>query len=211
VRDLGFRPSTHGFAFANRWPPGPAFEWHRGYIHLGIGQVGNGLCGGMAFAAGDRFMRGETIQADPEVPPAGSALFDEIARRQLDSFELGLVPLRFWLAAARLRSGRWTERRQVREWRSIRRALDGGAPAMVGLVRSPSIDPFSLTANHQVLGYGYDASADAATISIYDPNHPGDDDVRLRLDRRDGRLSLAQSTGEPLLALLSLPYRPAAG
>jgi len=227
----GFLPSTSGFAFLNRWPAGPAFELRARYVRLGIGEVAEGLCGGMCFAAADRFLRGETPPADTSPPPAGSALFEEIAHRQLDSLELGLTPLRFWLAAARLRAGRWTPGDQVREWRAIRADIDAGRPASLGLVRSAAVNPFSLTTNHQVLGFAYEAGPAQATIRVYDPNHPRRDDVVLTLrlggvaggatagdedgaaepTPRDagGPFSLEQTTGEPLRALLRLPYRPA--
>jgi hypothetical protein len=99
---------------------------------------------------------------------------------------------------------------------------------MLGLVRSAAVNPFSLTTNHQVLGYAYEAGPARATIRIYDPNHHGRDDVAIRMriggvataDDAQGEssaswgggadpVSLGQSTGEPLLALLHLPYRPA--
>ena len=69
--------------------------------------------------------------------------------------------------------------------------------------------------NHQVLAYGYDAADDGSrfTIRIYDPNHPGRDDVELRaeVDPDDGRplrdrVRLTQSTGEPLLGFFVQPY-----
>jgi hypothetical protein len=218
----GFLPSRNGFGFVNRWPPGPAFELRARYLRVGIGEVAEGLCGGMCFAAADRFLRGEAPPHDPAPPPAGSPLFDEIAHRQLDSLELGTTPFRFWWAAARRRSGRWSAADQVREWRAIRADIDAGRPAMLGLVRSAAINPFALTTNHQVLGYAYEAGPARATIRIYDPNHPGDDDVSIDLriggiaetgappgsPDAGGPVSLGQSTGEPLLALLRLPYRP---
>jgi len=232
----GFLPSRHGFGFVNRWPPGPAFEWRARYLRIGVGEVAEGLCGGMCFAAADRFLRGDVPTADGEPPAAGTPLFEEIARRQLESLELGVTPLRFWWAAARRRLARWTATDQVREWRSIRADIDAGRPAMLGLVRSAAVNPFSLTTNHQVLGYAYEAGPARATIRIYDPNHPGRDDVSIDLriggvataddavasggagassgptsGEPGGRepVSLGQSTGEPLLALLRLPYRPA--
>jgi hypothetical protein len=211
----GFRPSTDGFRFANRWPPGPAFEARAPYLRIGIGEVADGLCGGMCFVAADRYLLGRSIPSDAAVPAPGTDLFREIARRQLDSFDhLVVVPARFWAAAARVAAGRWTARRQVREWRALCADLDAGRPAMAGLVRSAALHPFGLNGNHQVLGYACEASAGLGILRIYDPNHPGRDDIELRIRRwnpagSEPRLSLEQSTGEPLLALLRLPYRPA--
>jgi hypothetical protein len=221
----GFLPSRNGFAFQNRWPAGPAFEWRLRYVRIGIGEVAEGLCGGMCFAAADRFVRGEPPPADSGPPPPDTDLFREIAHRQLESLELGTVPLRFWLAAATLRFGRWGVRDQVREWRAIRSDIDAGRPAMIGLVRSAAVNPFALTTNHQVLGYAYEAGSGSATIRIYDPNHPGADDVEIHLaiagperagtsagagSAAEGQrpFSLEQTTGEAVLALLRLPYRP---
>jgi hypothetical protein len=215
----------------NRWPGAPAFEWRARYVRVGIGDVAEGLCGGMCFTTADRFLRGETPPLATEPPAPGTPLFREIARRQLESLEFGLVPLRFWMTAARVRAGRWSAHDQVREWRAIRAEIDAARPAMLGLIRSADVNPFSLTHNHQVLGFAYEADAGAATIRIYDPNYPGRDDVSIRLrlsgvhgglsggpgvtasangaDQPDAApVSLEQTTGEPLLALLRLPYRP---
>ncbi|MBA3877193.1 MAG: hypothetical protein C0498_09705 [Anaerolinea sp.] len=217
----GFLPSRHGFAFANRWPAGPAFELRIRYLRIGVGEVAEGLCAGMCFAAADRFVRGEVPPTDTVPPARGTPLFHEIARRQLDSLHwLVMAPFRFWWTAARLRVGRWMVRDQVRQWLAIREEIDAGRPAMLGLVRTANVNPFSLTANHEVLGFAYEAGPGEATIRIYDPNHPGSDDVaiRLRIGGVAARpeppafatppVSLEQTTGEPLLALLHLPYRP---
>jgi hypothetical protein len=211
----GFLPSTAGFRFVNRWPAGPAFELRAPYLRLGIGEVADGLCGGMCYAAADRFLAGAPVPPDVDAPPAGSALFEEIARRQLDSLHfLAVVPARFWATAARVASHAWSAADQVREWRALCADIDAGRPAMAGLVRSANVNPFALAHNHQVLGYAYEASAGEARLRIYDPNHPLDDEVALVIRRGatpDGKpaFSLEQTTGEPLLALLRLPYRPA--
>ena len=71
-----------------------------------------------------------------------------------------------------------------------------------------------------MLAYGYDAADDGSrfAIRIYDPNHPGRDDVELRaeVDPDDGRplrdrVRLTQSTGEPLLGFFAQPYPPPTG
>lgn len=206
----GFLPSRHGFHFANRWPAAPARAWQLGLLYLGIGNTARGLCGGMAFAARDRFERGEPGAADPEAPVAGTPLFREIVERQFASFgRLWLeVPLRFWLAA--VGGERRRVRASVREaWPAVRAEIDAGRPSMLGLVRSGSWNPLALDLGHQVVAYRYETSPDRVAIGIYDPNHPGDDTVEVRLERgADGRVSLSQSTGEPLLGLLALPYAP---
>ena len=204
----GFLPSRNGFRFANRWPSGPARTRQLGLVNLGIGDVGRGLCGGMAFAARDRFERGEVAPADEVAPPAGSALFREIVDRQFDSFgRLFEVPLRFMVAALA------TDDRRRREstrgaWPAIRADIDAGAPAMVGLVRRRGLYALARDFGHQVVAYRYDVTPDRVAIGIYDPNHPGDDTVEVGFERTaGGGLRLWQSTGEPLLGLLHLPWR----
>jgi hypothetical protein len=206
----GFLPSRHGFRFANRWPAGPVRTWNLGLVQVGIGDAERGLCGGMAFAARDRFERGEAAPADVAPPAPGTPFFAEIVDRQFDSFgRLWIVPLRFWAAA--LGSERARLRETVRSaWPAIRSEIDGGEPAMIGLVRSATANPLSLNLGHLVVGYRYDSSPTKVAIGVYDPNHPGDDGVEIELERStDGGLRLRQSTGEPSLGLLHLPWRAA--
>src|SRR4029077_7110090 len=100
------------------------------YLRLGIGEVAEGLCGGMCYAAADRFLRGEAAPPERGAPEAASALFREIARRQLDSLHyLALVPTRFWWASARLANDRWSALDQAREWRGPPPPLHGGGAA----------------------------------------------------------------------------------
>jgi hypothetical protein len=63
---------------------------------------------------------------------------------------------------------------------------------------------------HQVAGYRYETTADRVSIGVYDPNHPRRDDVEVRFEKgAGGEIRHSQSTGEPLLGLLSLPWLPA--
>jgi hypothetical protein len=226
----GFLPSTAGFHFANRWPSAPALRCGARLpgpvpvgVELRIGDVANGLCGGMALAAIDRWERGLAPPPDREPPAEGSPLFREIVRRQIDSLELGRAVARFFLAGARSPWGR--ARSAVRDvWPAVRRAIDEGRPASLGLVHVASRDPRTLVGDHQVVVYGYelDASAGAVSLRIYDPNHPDDDAVRLRLtlgggggprpgpagDR--GPLDYRYIEGEtPVLGLVRMSGRPA--
>ena len=78
---------------------------------------------------------------------------------------------------------------------------------MIGLSRLAGWNPLALDFGHQVVAYRYDESATGITIWIYDPNYPGNDDVRLSVvQRADGTYEMRQSTGEPLIGLLALPF-----
>ena len=204
----GFLPSRHGFRFPNWWPRTPARRWHIGFVELGIGDVNRGLCGGMAFAARDRFERGEDGAPDTAAPAFGTPLFREIVDRQFDSFgPLWVVPIRFFLSSA-LGSPATRIRGSVREaWPAIRKDIDAGRPSMVGLVRDAGWNPTAVGMGHQVAAYAYESSPERVSIRVYDPNYPGDDTVELRIDKRsDGSIALSQSTGEPLLGILALPF-----
>jgi len=79
---------------------------------------------------------------------------------------------------------------------------------MIGLVRLATRNPLA-PLGHQVVGFRYEESAARITIGVYDPNHPGDDRVEIHVRRAaEGGIELSQSTGEPLIGLLSLPYVP---
>ncbi len=204
----GFQPSRQGFRFANRWPSGPARTWQLWLVGVGIGDVGRGLCGGMAFAARDRFERGEAAPADAAAPPPGSPLFREIVDRQFDSFgRLFEVPLRFLVASLGSERRRWRAT-AAEAWPAIRADVDAGTLSMIGLVRRPGVYALETDFGHQVVAYRYDETAARVAIGVYDPNRPGDDTVEVGFERRpDGGLRLWQSTGEPLLGLLHLPWR----
>ena len=207
----GFLPSRNGFRFANRWRSGPARTWQLGLVSLGIGDVGRGLCGGMAFAARDRFERGEAAPPDDAAPPPGSPLFREIVDQQFDSFgRLFEVPLRFLVAGLGSENRRWRETGAA-AWPAIRRDIDAGTLSMLGLVRRQGRYALASDFGHQVVAYRYQASPARVAIGVYDPNHPGDDSVEVGFERTaDGGLTLWQSTGEPLLSLLHLPWKTGA-
>jgi hypothetical protein len=215
----GFLPSTHGLRFANRFPPQPTiFLRIAGRTILAMGNAADGLCGGLCTVTRDRFEAGLLPWEELDPPVGGSPRFRELVGGQVRSFELGRVPIRFYdLSAARPDNpttwSRLLGRRSRpvetvrREWPRVRADIDAGRLSMVGLVRAASWDPRRLGLNHQVIAYGYEASGDALSLAIYDPNHPLDDTVRIRLeltmDRRSATMSY--STGEPLLAFFRAP------
>ncbi len=201
---VGFDVKANGFHFANAFPPRPIRQFKLGSVAtLDIGDAANGLCGGMSFTVRDLFEHKRTPPAGNQAPDTG-ALHDYIVNRQIDSFEGGVVPLRFFTLMSPARPDRepmWAEligrvgvdrhsRTYVmvhEEWPAIKRDLDEGHLSTLGLVRVVSLDPNMLGHNHQVVAYGYDLEGSKVTIHIYDPNHPGDDGVTLSFDISDPR------------------------
>lgn len=198
----GFLPSTHGLRFANRFPSGPTIRL--GPIALprpfGIGDAANGLCGGMASFVRERFEGGLPVPADTEPPANGSPLFTALVRRQVRSLEWARAPIAFWWVGAFGGPERAVRHSRAVAWPRIRRMIEGGRLAMVGLVRHQGPSPLALSKSHQVLAYGYTLDGQAVTLRVYDPNWPLRDDVTVILEG-DG---VRASTGEPLFGIIFL-------
>jgi hypothetical protein len=207
---LDFRPTRHGFHFANRFPPGPTVMFGAFDIRLlGVGDAAAGLCGGMALTVRDLFEARVDPPPDTAPPANGTPRFKALVRRQVQSLDWLRVPLRFYdLAAFRP----LPPRRPVGdvtladEWPKVRATIDAGNLAIIGLIRTESANPFKLTANHQVVAYGYRAEPGSVVVRVYDPNWPDRDDIEARLFLDPGRPRLESSSGEPLKGFFLAPY-----
>jgi hypothetical protein len=223
----GFLPSLQGLHFANSYPPGPTVRFGPFDTRiLGFGDASAGLCGGMALTARDLFEAGLKAPPDTDPPANGSPRFDAIVRRQVESLDWLRVPLRFLdlqafrpdpptgLPGTLGREPPRVDAVQV-EWPKIRSEIDSGHPSVVGLIRFVGNSPMALTKNHQVLAFAYDETPTRIVVRVYDPNHPGDDDVELQTDIdpdesrpwRD-RIAISQSTGEAVFGSFRQPYPP---
>jgi len=209
----GFLPSTHGLHYANAWPSGPTVKF--GPIDpriIGVGDAKNGLCGGMCYTVRDLFEANVAVPPDRTPPDNGSPRFNSIVRRQVQSLDFLRLPVRFWVKSALGGSlgGDRASTTYDREWPAIRREIDEGRLANVGLIRVAAFNPFKLTSNHQVIAYGYAEDGRGVTLRFYDPNHPDRDDVTatIHLDPALRPTAIEQSTGEPLLGFFSYRYIP---
>lgn len=220
----GFSPSTSGFRFPNAFPRVPVRTLGiPGVVELGIGDASNGLCGGMAFAARDYFEAQRRPPPDTS-PPDEGPLFDYLVDRLFDSFELPRGPVRYlalmnpaladhetlWSRLRLAPHGRaWLMAKE--EWPKVQREVDAGHPSPLGLVRVRSVNPFDLKENHQVLVYGYALETAAVTLYLYDPNRPGDDDVRLTVGLGDPPLPTSPTSDPPsgsVVSFFRVGYRP---
>jgi hypothetical protein len=193
----GFRPSVNGFGFANSFPNTP--DWTINVLgqNVAIGNAANGLCGGMTYAVRDIFMDGRLPPAGAVAPSSGP-LFDFIARRLMDSFELPVGPLRYLAQMSPALSDHETTASQTGlaphgrawamirdEWPRIRAEIDLGHLVNLALVRVKSANPGDMGHNHQVLVWGYDLDGNQLDLRFYDPNHPGRDDALISLNIAD--------------------------
>lgn len=85
---MNFTVSQWGFRFQNNFGSMPLRTINIGGIEVPV-QAGNaGRCGGMAFAVRDYFEAGMLLPVITDVPGVNSALFNHIADRLLDSFDV---------------------------------------------------------------------------------------------------------------------------
>jgi hypothetical protein len=216
-RAIPFKPSTHGFHFANDFPRAPVLKIQIPWLgSVGIGNAAGGLCGGMVFAARDFFEAGK-LRPDADRPPEpGSSLFAFLARRLLDSFDLprGVLKYYEWMSFPDGDSSitRGLLSRTIhQEWPAIQTSIDHGHPCPLGLVTVHSWSPHRLAENHQVLAYAYELAGNCLRIYVYDPNHPDEDDVTLALFFGDSKppTPITYSTGMSVRGFFRTRYRPA--
>lgn len=184
----GFKPSEHGFRFANRFP---------GYRY-------DAVCGGMSFAALDYHLAGEGVPGTEEAPPEDSTLYRYLVRRLFDSFGKGMMPAKLlrWMGLPdETSNGIWKRTRD--EFKEIKQRIDeGGLVPLVLLYKTvkessdpgvnPQVAPLhsrikalvkALMLNHQVLAYGCTQMPGGSyDVHIYDPNFPGDDSCVIRAE-----------------------------
>jgi hypothetical protein len=205
----GFLPTQHGFRFPNFFAPQPLFCFplppFRG---IPIGDAKNGLCGGMIFAARDCFESGFPLPEINESPRYGSPLFAYLVRRLFDSFDLPFGPVKYYRWMANRDDQTLMQRTLIDEWPRVCADLEAGLLVPLALVRVQSRDPRRMGENHQVLAYAYgqDEASGSLLIGVYDPNHPGRNDVTLALNVRD-RSAIIASTGERVRGFFRTPYR----
>jgi hypothetical protein len=224
VQVPGFAPDTNGFHFTNYFPHEPAIQIKIPLgPTLGLLDAANGLCGGMAFAVRDFYEAHQPAppDTDPNPPAAGSALYQFIVQRLLDSFNLPFGPGRYLElmhpAFPDVGPGFGLPGRasvMVRdEWPHIKSDLDSGILAPLGLVKVKSNNPADLGKNHQVLACGYDLNGTDLTIYTYDPNCPNRNDVTLQLSIASIQVPVPvvhnpPEPGEDVNCFFRTPYSP---
>ena len=219
----GFDPMINGFGFTNRFLGGPVvaelarqdriseltgLKVPRAVRQLTGLAAGEdfwgtfGLCGGMSWAALDRFARNQPMESDRSIPPPDRELFRELVTKQADSMRgrklmercivLQMLPDRapFWMIWSK-GVGRLTAER---EWPKLRAALDAGRPAGLVLIRAQGVA--NPSEHHQVVAIGY-RTEDGGKVEVllYDPNHPRRQ-PSIPLDPDSWSVGPRQSTGE---------------
>lgn len=199
-----FKPSKHGFHFANsfsaiRLPftlPGKAKK----------SAIIYGLCGGMSFTAADFYHASKPIPDVRDVPNDRMPLYGYLLRRQGDSFGPYYRSIWKYLDWMFLPDGtvRGTQRRTRDALPGIRRSLDAGQPVVLGLVYVNGRDTLAIWQNHQVLAWGYkDISETISNLHLYDPNFPDNDYVFIRTKRVEvGRKKSKEGKNVPVYGVV---------
>ncbi len=226
-----FLPSRSGLQFVNAFPhEGLVTISIPGVATLALGDAANGLCGGMASTVRDLFESSVPPPADTTPPGQGTPRYQYLVQRQIDTldpvvaarlYELGspampeaasqLGPFGGIATAIGQLGAGATSRSQTiaEEWALIKADLDGGRTCLIAMVRTIDADPASLGHDHQVLAHGYELDGSALSIAVYDPNHPGDDSIRLSLSLADPSQPIAVSYSAndgPVYCFIRMPY-----
>jgi hypothetical protein len=220
-----FLPSRDGFAFTNAWPSEPDVSVSTPLGKIGIGNAAAGLCGGMVFAALDYWHAG--IAPPVGRPAPGAPLYRYLVQRLIDSWHLpsGVAQYYQWmnlpdgdtsveLFGRPIITERGLAWRTIEtQWPQIAAGLDSGTPAALGVVTVASASPADLGANHQVLAYGYAASASQVTVRVYDPNSGQDDGIYIRFDpqapAKPTTFTNNLAIADPVRGFFRTPYAPA--
>jgi hypothetical protein len=195
-----FLPSLHAFRFPNRWADTGVVKVNFGPLgRIPLGSAINGLCVGMTWANLDLFLSGRfppSLTTTPTHDGAYSSVYDYIAKRQMESMNyvgsteaerllnLASVGLQWFLSLDQsVPTATKFESSRTREWPKVREALDGGRPIPLVLLRGMGQTVKEMQSNHSVLVYDYAESATQVQLSVYDPNYPLRDDIRLWWDK----------------------------
>ena len=211
-----FDPKVHGFNFANSFSAEEIMDELLSAPSWLVPDDTWGLCGGMCFAALDRYFRGEAVPETTSAPGKGDPLFSELVSRQMDSVDsVGVTKILDY--QARPDEGAWYEFQhslgyytQANQWPSVKAKLVAGIPTTICLIRAGRLLG-NIGKNHQVVvwGYTYDSDSHELVLKVYDPNYPNNNDVRvgLTLGQEDSRLDAYQEPGrKDPRGFLRVPY-----
>ncbi len=201
-----FNVPNNGFKFVNSFVlPFPTTIQLPLMKEIDVKTIIYGLCGGMSFAALDYY------NANHPVPPYtdGNALppsyLSYLWQRQLASLGLVVIPRVIdWMLhpdpVLAVRMARY-------EMPKLRRQLDQGKPAVLGLIRTQGVSDPSV--NHQVLAIGYDADDSTRDLTLFlcDPNYVGiETTIHMNLAAPSKGLNITQSTGEVNRGIFVINY-----
>ncbi|MEM6622812.1 MAG: hypothetical protein AAF674_11335 [Pseudomonadota bacterium] len=194
-----FVPSRHGFNFGNSFSarevteeltigtlPQPFRGWLRNFGNGDWGPAG--LCGGISSAIADYYFARRRVPSTTTIPGRGSAMFDYLVDRQMDTFKPGVnYALKFiqWMFMDK----NLVRAETLKEARDLKRRLDRKELPVLGLLRVHGAANPSL--NHQVLAYDYTGSPESVMrVKLCEPNYVDHDHIVLEIRKRRLEITL---------------------
>ena len=230
----GFRPSQHGFKFANYFTLPSVITDPLNRLGISVGSGPYGLCGGMSFLAADFFSFRTAVPSTTTVPPLGSDPYNKLLARQIDLLKLepvwipglSIIPVPVptpGFAAPVIKFWRWMNlpdrglgsiaEKSTAEVAAINAILRRGKFAVFGLVHVNRSG--SLSDNHQILAYCMiQPASNRFEYAIYDPNHPLRDDIRIEVQVVGGETQAfhvvpgGSPARTPIRGFFNMPYTP---
>lgn len=207
MQATAFLPSRDGFSFRND------FEYPASRVGRAAALAqGYGLAGGMCLSALDRWLSGRPLPQLPTPPQPGDPLYEEFVRRQIELLGRGawdrILDWQSRPGLGHVMGASGVGELTRGEWRRLRRSLDAGRPAVLCVLRTrgpfanPSENPIVLA-----IRYEFARATRRGTVWLYDPNRPGNDDVRLTVSIA-GRRRTPETTfiSERVRGFIVLPY-----
>jgi hypothetical protein len=214
---VGFSAAGNGLHYPNRWPHAPDLLIKTPFGDLPLGDASNGLCGGMSFVARDLFEAHRAPPISHVNPVPGSPAYKFIVARLFDSFDLpaGVAQYYEWMqlpmhdeSVLGVTAVKGLASRTIEgSMSTVRKTIDSGHPAPLGLVCAHSASPADLGQNHQVLAYAYSDDGPQTTVSVYDCDAP-DTDVTVSFDTGNPAhgTTFHYSTGRTVFGFFATPY-----
>lgn len=205
-----FLPSLHGWPFTNSYHFKGKLKELLGYWVPGGNiiklDMDVGFCGGMCYAALDRFYRAEYISNNIPLPKQGQTLYNELRQRQMDSLPFSTIStMRSWQKGEDWEVGMWTKT-NFYVW--VKPLMDLGYPAQLLLLKTTGRKYSTLVNNHQVIAYRYtiDEANKRVEIGIYDPNYPNNNDVSISFYYDSNYIQASHSEGDTLRGFFRIQY-----
>lgn len=183
----GFSPTEHGFKCPNEFEDSP-FRVAR----IEVGNSKNGMCGALVLASKNYFKGKIKIPSDTKAPDSKNnpELFEYLKECQWATMTAKAL---FAYSYRTFGDDTKTDKKYVCEaWLEIKSMIDKNELALVGMIRSKTTLPYlaknifnrsnrekPFTNHHQVLVFAYKQDNAEIILSIYDPAHPNENDIKL--------------------------------
>jgi hypothetical protein len=171
-----------------------------------FGNTRYGLCGGMALAAMQYYKKNLTVP-EIEVPPSPKnypELFEYLKDCQFNSV-MNADSIKY---ITLMTNDFDSDKRTIcEEYPKIMTLINQDKPCLIGLIREKGhgiSSLFGITNHHQVLAYGYTKEDSTISIHVYDPNHPLNKDMKIKVNQDGSNLTYLGDNTKPVYSFFKL-------